>query len=118
MGYNPWGPKRVRHDLATKQQQLLTEKQFLYCANTTGRTLQMTAKRISKDPDSAPLQTWLLCLILRTDFTKHLPPPCLRAKGILTSSMKLPLASKRAEKVIKQGRSKNAFPDSSRLYGL
>ena len=21
VGYNPWGPKRVRHNLATKQQQ-------------------------------------------------------------------------------------------------
>ena len=45
--------------LATKQQQLLTEKQFLYCGNTKEGTSQMTAKRTSKDPDSAPLRTWL-----------------------------------------------------------
>ena len=30
VGYNPWGPKRVRHDLATKQQQQHAENYKIY----------------------------------------------------------------------------------------
>ena len=30
VGYNPWGPKRVRHELATKQQQQHAENYKIY----------------------------------------------------------------------------------------
>ena len=32
-GYSPWGHKRVRHDLATQQQQQLFEMQLAYFVN-------------------------------------------------------------------------------------